>query len=165
MLPHAPPPLPRTSTRRNATHCHILSPRPSYPSAPPPDRLQILTFTYPLVGNYGAPKAEVDQYGLQRNLESDQIWVNGIVVQDYSDSKHHWQASRTLSEWMDGEGIPGIAGIDTRALTKHIRVNPNLLGRIETPGNIGAVGTAFTDPHAGCLSRLPWPHPNGLPCA
>ena len=59
----------------------------------------------------------------------------------------------TLSEWMESEGVPGLEGIDTRALTKLIRANPSLLGRIETPGNIGAVGTAFTDPNEKVLQE------------
>jgi len=79
--------------------------------------------------------------------------VNGILVGAYSDAKHHWQASRTLSEWMDEEGVPGLQGIDTRSLTKMIRSNPTLLARIETPGNIGAVGTAFVNPDAEVLQK------------
>ena len=55
---------------------------------------QILNFTYPLVGNYGVPAAERDAYGLHQSLESEHVWVNGILVESYSDAKYHWQATR-----------------------------------------------------------------------
>lgn len=115
---------------------------------------QILNFTYPLVGNYGAPSAELDEWGLHTHLESSRIWVNGILVESYADAKDHWQATRTLGEWMEESGVPGLSGVDTRALTKLIRSDPSLLGRIETSGNITAVGTAFVDPNHTVLQEL-----------
>lgn len=114
---------------------------------------QLLTMTYPLIGNYGAPSAELDEWGLRKSLESSHIWVNGLLVEMYSDAKDHWQATRTLGEWMDESGVPGLSGVDTRALTKLIRADPSLLGRIESPGNISAVGTAFVDPSKSVLQE------------
>jgi carbamoylphosphate synthase small subunit len=82
-----------------------------------------------------------------KNLESDRIWCSGILVSNYADSAHHWAATRTLSEWMIEHEVPGLSGIDTRALTKMIREDPSLLARIEAPGGVGAhgVGDALFD--------------------
>ena len=83
---------------------------------------QILTLTYPLVGNYGVPNpAILDSDGIPRFFESDHIQARGLVVHELSATASHWNLHMTLDEWMHGEGIPGISGIDTRALTKRLR--------------------------------------------
>ena len=83
---------------------------------------QVLTFTYPLIGNYGVPSAQdKDVFGLPRYFESGAIKVKGIVVQEYCQKPSHWAAVQTLSSWMAREGVPGIEGIDTRALVSTIR--------------------------------------------
>ncbi|MBD3328158.1 glutamine-hydrolyzing carbamoyl-phosphate synthase small subunit [Candidatus Peregrinibacteria bacterium] len=87
----------------------------------PSYRGQILTFTYPLIGNYGVPKEEKDEYGLSNMFESDRIHVKGIVLSEYSENHSHWRAKQSLSDWLKKAGIPGITGIDTRELTKIIR--------------------------------------------
>src|SRR4030065_26604 len=81
---------------------------------------QILCLTYPLVGNYGAPgrKEENDLY---RFYESSSIHISGLIVSDYSFEYSHWNASESLDEWLKRNKVPGIYGIDTRALTKRIR--------------------------------------------
>ena len=92
---------------------------------------QILTSTYPLIGNFGVPDhKEIDEYGLIKNLESDQIHVSGLVVQEYSEHYNHFEATQSLSDWMENQGIPGITGVDTRAVTKRIRQHGSMLGRI-----------------------------------
>ncbi|GAI32020.1 unnamed protein product, partial [marine sediment metagenome] len=73
---------------------------------------QILVPTYPLVGNYGICEAD---------FESRQIQVRGLAVREYCSQPSHWQSSSTLHEFLLSSGIPGISGIDTRALTRHLR--------------------------------------------
>lgn len=91
---------------------------------------QIMTLTYPLAGNYGVPDDSVDIEGMNRFLESDHIHAAGLVVCDYSEDYSHWNASRSLSQWLDENKIPAITGIDTRALTKHLREQGVVRGRI-----------------------------------
>ncbi|MBQ3351597.1 MAG: glutamine-hydrolyzing carbamoyl-phosphate synthase small subunit [Thermoguttaceae bacterium] len=90
---------------------------------------QILAMTWPLVGNYGVPPHLLEN-GIQKFFESNQIWVKGLVVSEYSQQYSHWNAVESLSEWMEREGIPGISGIDTRALTKRLRERGTMLGKI-----------------------------------
>ena len=83
---------------------------------------QVLSFTYPLIGNYGVPSAQDrDVFGLPRYFESGDIKVTGIVVQEYCQKPSHWASAQTLSSWMAKEGVPGIEGVDTRALVTTIR--------------------------------------------
>jgi carbamoyl-phosphate synthase small subunit len=90
---------------------------------------QVLTFTYPLIGNYGVPgPQDMDIMGLPRQFESESIKVSGIVVQEYCQRPSHWDSGRTLSEWMRGEGIPGISEVDTRALVTKLRESGVMMG-------------------------------------
>ncbi|MBT8243313.1 MAG: glutamine-hydrolyzing carbamoyl-phosphate synthase small subunit [Nitrosopumilus sp.] len=83
---------------------------------------QILTLTYPLVGNYGVPDPTiVDADGIPKFFESDKIQARGLVVHELSLTASHWNLFMTLDEWMHNEKIPGISGIDTRELTKKLR--------------------------------------------
>ena len=82
---------------------------------------QILTFTYPLIGNYGVPKDQKDKYGISKFFESEKIRVKGVVVSEYSETYSHWQAKKSLSDWLKEAALQGITGIDTRALTKILR--------------------------------------------
>ena len=83
---------------------------------------QILTLTYPLVGNYGVPDPSIkDKDGISKFFESDKIQVRGLVVHELSLTASHWNLAMTLDEWMHNEKIPGISGIDTRELTKKLR--------------------------------------------
>lgn len=92
---------------------------------------QILNMTFPMMGNYGVPDTKVlDEYGLCANLESNRIHAAGMIMQDYSNHYSHWNAVMSLSEWLKKENVAGIAGVDTRALTKKIRSNGAMLGRI-----------------------------------
>lgn len=88
----------------------------------PSYRGQILTLTYPLVGNYGVPDPSIkDEDGISKFFESDKIQVRGLVVHELSQSASHWNLSMTLDEWLYKEKVPGISGIDTRGLTKKLR--------------------------------------------
>ncbi|MGY5140234.1 MAG: glutamine-hydrolyzing carbamoyl-phosphate synthase small subunit [Candidatus Nitrosopumilus sp. Bin_571-38] len=85
---------------------------------------QILTFTYPLVGNYGVPDPSIlDEDGISKFFESDKIQIRGLVVHELSLTASHWNLSMTLDEWMNNEKVPGISGIDTRELTKKLRTS------------------------------------------
>lgn len=93
----------------------------------PSYRGQILVSTYPLVGNYGVP-APREAGSMARPYESDRIQVQGLVVQTYVDAHSHHDGQRSLSEWLDAEGIPAITGIDTRSLTRRLRERGTMLG-------------------------------------
>lgn len=99
----------------------------------PSYRGQILCLTYPLVGNYGAPVKE-EENELQKFYESSSIHISGLIVSDYSFEYSHWNASESLDEWLGKNNVPGIFGIDTRALTKKIREKGVMLGKIEPEG-------------------------------
>ncbi|CAK9304719.1 unnamed protein product [Gordionus sp. m RMFG-2023] len=93
---------------------------------------QILTFTYPIQGNYGVPDTRLlDQYGLHRYIESNKIQVKGLLVQDYTSNYSHWNAKTSLHEWLIEQKIPAMYGVDTRLITKTIRNKGTLLGKIE----------------------------------
>ncbi|XP_048582392.1 CAD protein isoform X2 [Nematostella vectensis] len=100
----------------------------------PSYQAQLLILTYPLIGNYGAPEAKQDKHGLDLNFESHKIWAAALIVGDYIEEYSHWNAKRSLSTWLTEQGIPGISGIDTRALTKKIREKGTMLGKIVIDG-------------------------------
>ncbi|MDP2439841.1 MAG: glutamine-hydrolyzing carbamoyl-phosphate synthase small subunit, partial [archaeon] len=116
-----------------------------YPEAmtDPSYRGQILTFTYPMIGNYGVPAREYDELGLLKYYESDKIHVQGIVVQEYSREYSHASAVRSLSDWMKEESVPGIQGIDTRYITTRIRETGAMLAKLD----IGGADLRFDDPN------------------
>ncbi len=100
---------------------------------------QILTLTYPLVGNYGVPDPMVkDTDGILKNLESDVIQARGLVVHELSLTASHWNLTMTLDEWLYNEKIPGISGIDTRELTIKLRTSGVMMAALvvsDTPIN------------------------------
>ncbi len=88
---------------------------------------QILTFTYPLVGNYGVPPYN-EENGVLTHFESDNIKVTGFIIHELCKNPFHWASTRTLDQWFKDEEVPGIYGIDTRQLTKKLRVKGVMLG-------------------------------------
>ena len=85
---------------------------------------QILTLTYPLVGNYGVPDTSVrDSDGIRKFFESDRIQTRGLVIHELSLTASHWNLAMTLDEWLYEEKIPAISGIDTRELTTKLRTS------------------------------------------
>lgn len=90
---------------------------------------QLLTFTYPLIGNYGIPEATKHD-NLEDHFESPKIHTSAIIVSEYSENYSHWQAALSLSDWLKQNNVPGITGIDTRALTQHLRTHGAMLGKI-----------------------------------
>jgi len=96
---------------------------------------QILTLTYPLIGNYGVPAYDDFMFGVPLHFESIGIKVTGLVIHEICREPYHWASKRTLDAWLRSEGIPGIYGIDTRALTKKLREKGVMLGVLEVcPG-------------------------------
>lgn len=92
---------------------------------------QILVLTSPLIGNYGVPASEMNAHHFERFFESDGgIKISGVIVSEYSEKYNHWQADQSLGDWLKKNNIPGITGIDTRALTEKIRTSGSLLGTI-----------------------------------
>ncbi len=96
----------------------------------PSFRGQILAFTYPLLGNYGAPpRVERDADGLP-SLESDRLQVRGMIARGTT-RPNHWAMDRSLDAWLRDEGVPGVLGVDTRRLTQHLRSRGVLRGVID----------------------------------
>jgi len=90
---------------------------------------QILVLTYPIVGNYGVPGEDLYE-SISKIFESDKIHIAGLVVNYYSDEHSHWNAAKSLGDWLKEYNIPGIAGVDTRMLTKILREKGAMLGKI-----------------------------------
>ena len=84
---------------------------------------QIVTMTYPLIGNYGVNEQDVESY---------QTHASGFVVRELSPVVSNYRADYSLGEYMESNGIPGIQGIDTRALTKKLRVRGAMNGYLTT---------------------------------
>ena len=99
----------------------------------PSYRGQIMTLTYPLVGNYGVPES----------FESPRIQASALVVSELATQYSHASARKSLPQWLHDEGIPCIAGIDTRALTKRLREKGCMLGKVV----VGDADVPFYDPN------------------
>ena len=100
---------------------------------------QLMTLTYPLVGNYGVPPFSIEENKLATFMESDKIYASAIIVADYSEQYSHWNAVESLADWLKREHVPGITGIDTRQLTKVLREHGVMMGKIifdDEPDNI-----------------------------
>jgi carbamoyl-phosphate synthase small subunit len=109
---------------------------------------QILVLTFPLEGNYGVPGDEREN-GLLRYFESEKIHIRALVVSDYSAEYSHWNAVKSLGEWLSENGIPAIYGVDTRAITKLIRENGVMLGKVVVEG--APEPAEFDDPNRNNL--------------
>jgi carbamoylphosphate synthase small subunit len=97
--------------------------------------------TFPLIGNYGVPEMRMRD-GMTEFFESEKVQITGLVISDYSFSYSHWNAVKSLSDWLKEHRVPGIAGVDTRKLTRIIREKGAMLGKIILAENI-----AFYDPN------------------
>ena len=78
----------------------------------PSYRGQMVTMTFPLIGNYGVSSDD---------RESRQPWISAMIVREYYDDPSNWKSESSLGEYLKAAGIPGLAGIDTRALTRRLR--------------------------------------------
>jgi carbamoyl-phosphate synthase small subunit len=104
---------------------------------------QILVLTYPLVGNYGVPA----------NFESERIHASALVVAELALEYSHADAQKSLPQWLHEQGVPCLSGIDTRALTKRLRRQGCMLGKVVA----GEQDVAFEDPNrrdlVACVTR------------
>jgi len=89
----------------------------------PSYRGQIVTMTYPMIGNYGLNDEDV---------ESRKPWVNGLIVKEASAYPSSWRGRTSLDEYLKSHGIVGLQGIDTRALTRHLRDHGSQDGIVST---------------------------------
>lgn len=93
---------------------------------------QLLAITFPLVGNYGVPN-DTFQNGLSTFYESEKIQVTALIISDFSFEYSHWNAVKSLSDWLKENEVPGIFGIDTRELTKLVREKGTMKGKLVFP--------------------------------
>lgn len=99
----------------------------------PSFRGQIVCMTYPLIGNYGV------------NDDDDQSrrpWLTGMIVREYCDEPNYWRSNGTLSEYFKRHGIPALMGVDTRALTRHVRIEgamPAILAATATDADLASL--------------------------
>ena len=124
---------------------------------------QVLVMTYPLAGNYGINGEDV---------ESKRIQVRGLVVREACEKPSHWHSEMTLHEYLLSEGVPGIAGIDTRALTRRLRAAGVMMGTITTDETAEeALARLRSDPRYGDTDLVDevstdqsydWPAPLGV---
>ena len=112
----------------------------------PSYRGQILVFTYPLIGNYGVPSEEKNEYGFSKNFESEEIHVRGVVVSQASEFYSHHTAVSSLHNWLEKHHVPGLTGVDTRVLTKKLREHGVMLGTIKMQ-NAESKMQNFSDPN------------------
>jgi carbamoyl-phosphate synthase small subunit len=89
----------------------------------PSYRGQIVTMTYPLIGNYGI---------VPEDSESRGAWLSGFVVREAAARRSNWRSSADLHDWLSEQGVVGIQGIDTRALTRHLRINGSKHGVVSS---------------------------------
>lgn len=144
----------------------------------PSYRGQILVITFPLVGNYGVPsRQEMDSLlkDVPAHFESHEIHIAGLIVATYAEEEfsHHLAAS-SLGAWLKEQGVPAITGVDTRALTKRIRDEGSMLGRLLQRTVVAASSTTLTNgavdntelvhedvgPWSNSFEKLDWLDPN-----
>jgi carbamoyl-phosphate synthase small subunit len=95
----------------------------------PSYRGQILVLTYPLIGNYGVPW-ELLQTGLPHPFESTGIQVLGLVVCRYEPDFSHYAAAKSLQSWLAEAELPAVSGVDTRSLTRKLREQGTMRGKL-----------------------------------
>ncbi|KAI9240929.1 protein pyrABCN [Podila verticillata NRRL 6337] len=130
----------------------------------PSYRGQILVLTFPLVGNYGVPSREAMDpllKDLPKYFESNEIHIAGLIVGQYSQDFSHYLATSSLGAWLKEFNVPAIYGIDTRAMTKKIRSQGVMLGKILFPTSV--VGPTVVPPDAEWMNayqNVGWVDPN-----
>ena len=86
----------------------------------PSYRGQMVVMTHPQIGNYGISRAA---------YESTRPWVAALIVRDYAPFHNHWQSEASLGDWLANHGVPGLQGVDTRALTRLLRTKGTMRAR------------------------------------
>jgi carbamoyl-phosphate synthase small subunit len=110
---------------------------------------QILVPTYPMIGNYGVP-ADDERDGISMFFESARIHCSALVISDYSERYSHWNSRCSLGEWLRRERVPGIHGVDTRALARRLRERGTMMGKVLFDGD----DVPFHDPNKDNLVAL-----------
>jgi carbamoyl-phosphate synthase/aspartate carbamoyltransferase len=138
----------------------------------PSYRGQILVITFPLVGNYGVPSRDtLDDLlkDLPAHFESSQIHIAGLITSSYTGEDYsHYLATSSLGSWLKEQGIPAVYGVDTRALTKRIRTEGSMLGRmlLQKPKNSnglvnGAASALLASKNwRSAFETIDWVNPN-----
>ena len=106
---------------------------------------QLVTLTYPLVGNYGINP---------QDFESARIRVAGFIVREHCDRPSHGSSERTLDEYLKSQGIPGICGVDTRAITRRLREHGVMMGLLTTGSPEAALAQLAEMPRYGDLDLV-----------
>ena len=101
---------------------------------------QVITFTYPHIGNYGVNPEDV---------ESRRPFCSGVVVRDLARRPSNWRATESFDEFLRRHRVPGIAGLDTRRLTRHLRVSGALPGAFGTDESAVRTAAALAAPTDG----------------
>ncbi len=122
---------------------------------------QIVVMTYPIIGSYGVSSYSItDKYGVPLDFESDSVKVKGYAVHTLSRASH-WSSVKSVDQWLSEQAVPGIMGIDTRALTQKLRTNGTMLGILKVSRDpiedreIGPVLKQLQDPNtANLVSRV-----------
>lgn len=91
---------------------------------------QIVTFTYPLIGNYGVFDPAEFAKTIDTTYESSRIWVRGVILSENSEDFSHELGTQSFADWLKKEGIPALSGVDTRELTQELREHGTLFGNI-----------------------------------
>jgi carbamoyl-phosphate synthase small subunit len=124
---------------------------------------QLVTLTYPLVGNYGIN---------QEDIESRRIQVAGLIVREHCDQPSHGRSKITLHEYLRSQGVPGISGVDTRAVTRRLRERGVMMGIITNQAPESTLARLKEIPRYGDLDlvrtvtterRYAWDDPGGEP--
>ena len=109
---------------------------------------QVLVMTYPLQGNYGINEFDV---------ESRRVQVRAFIVREDCETPSHWRSKRTLDDYLSENGVPGIAGIDTRALTRKLRTGGVMMGIVtQDETSEEALGRLREMPRYGTTDLVPW---------
>ncbi|KFZ25371.1 hypothetical protein V502_00156 [Pseudogymnoascus sp. VKM F-4520 (FW-2644)] len=132
----------------------------------PSYRGQILVITFPLVGNYGVPSRETMDELLKDvplHFESSEIHIAGLVVASYAGEDYsHYLATSSLGAWLKEQGVPAMYGVDTRALTKRIRDEGSMLGRmlLQKQGLTNGNATRLSEDWRSGFETVEWSNPN-----
>ena len=117
----------------------------------PSYRGQILVCTYPMIGNYGIPGECKLDTNLSKRFESMKVHLRGIIISEYSEEYSHWEAKKSLADFLKKHEIPAIQGVDTRALTQKLREHGVMLGKIVPPDIKYSKSMDFSDPNINNL--------------
>ncbi|MEA2900250.1 MAG: carbamoyl-phosphate synthase small subunit [Actinomycetota bacterium] len=98
---------------------------------------QVIAFTYPHIGNYGVSADDA---------ESGRAYCRGVIVRDITERPSNWRSSLDLDSWLKASGVPGITGVDTRRLTRHIREAGAMAGAFGTADEVTLKQAALDEP-------------------